>query len=306
VPAGASGPFGPDLSKAFSKADSALVSAAIVARCDVKGRDTAKDGMVGDPEACDFDPQRDIPTCAAGNDGSCLSALQKTVLKSVIGGGKTSQGLPLYSDYFYDAGVATGGWTVWKTHGVPITLSPGQTVSVGLNVLVAPESIGKVFSTPANPAFNPFAFNPDTDAAKTAEFGKVFNATSTDLARYKARGGKLLIYHGNSDPVFSSKDTIRYVKSLAAANGGDASDFARLFLVPGMTHCSGGPATDSFDPLTAIQDWVEKGVAPDAMLAKAGATSPWPGRTRPLCAYPKVAVYQGKGSLEDAASFACR
>ncbi len=306
LPAGAVGPFGPDLAKAFSPADSALISAAIVNKCDVKGRDPVKDGIVGDAEACDFNPVADIPTCVAGNDGTCLSAAQKTALQSMTAGGKTSQGVALYNDYFYDAGVATAAWNLWKTDGIPVTLSPTLTVSVGLNILSAPESVGKVFSTPANPSFNPFTFNADTDAVKTAEFGKVFNATSTDLSAYKARGGKLLIYHGNSDPVFSSKDTIRYYKSLATANGGDASGFARLFLVPGMAHCSGGPATDGFDPLTAIQDWVEKGAAPDTLLAKAGAATPWPGRTRPLCSYPKVAVYQGTGSLEDAVSFACK
>ena len=306
VPPGASGPFGPDLAKAFSKADAALVSAAIVNKCDVKGRDTVIDGMVGDVEACQFDPQTDIPTCSAGNDGSCLSAVQKTALQAMTAGAKTSQGVSLYSDYFYDAGVASDAWKLWKMDGIPITLSPTLTVTVGLNILVVPEAVGKVFSTPPNPSFNPFAFNPDTDAAQTAEFGKVFNATSTNLAAYKARGGKLLIYHGNSDPVFSSKDTIRYYKSLAQANGGDASSFARLFLVPGMAHCSGGPATDNFDPLTAIQNWVEKGTAPDAITARAGATTPWPQRTRPLCAYPKAAVYQGSGSLEDAANFTCK
>jgi feruloyl esterase len=179
-------------------------------------------------------------------------------------------------------------------------------VTVGLNFLVTPESVGKVFSTPANPAFNPYTFNPDTDAANTAEFGKVFNATSPNLSSFNGHGGKLLVYHGNSDPVFSSKDTIRYYKSLSAANGGDASSFARLFLVPGMAHCSGGPATDSFDALTAIQNWVEKGTAPDSLVAKAGAMTPWAGRTRPLCPYPKVATYKGTGSLEDANSFTCQ
>ena len=99
---------------------------------------------------------------------------------------------------------------------------------------------------------------------------------------------------------------MRYYQSLAAANAGDASGFARLFLVPGMTHCSGGPATDGFDPLAAVQAWVEQGVAPDAIVAKAGPATPWPGRQRPLCPYPKVAAYKGSGSLDDAANFTCQ
>jgi hypothetical protein len=306
LPPTAVGPFGPDLTKAFSPADSALIGASIVNKCDVKGRDTLNDGIVNDVEACDFNVQADIPTCSGANDGTCLSAAQKTALQKMIGGGKNSQGTSLYSDYFHDAGIGHAAWHLWKTDGIPIPLSPTLTVTAGLNVLVVPEAVGKVMSTPADTAFNAFAYNPDTDPAKTVEFGKIFNATSTDLSAYKGRGGKLLVYHGNSDPVFSSKDTIGYYKKLAAANGGDASSFARLFLVPGMAHCSGGPATDSFDALTAIQNWVEKDTAPDTITAKAGAMTPWPNRTRPLCVYPKVAVYKGTGSIEDAGSFTCQ
>lgn len=306
LPPTAMGPFGPDLTKAFSPADSALIGASVVNKCDAKGRDTVKDGIVGDVEACDFNVQADIPTCSGANDGTCLSAAQKTALQKMIEGAKTSQGTSLYSDYFADAGIGHPAWHLWKTDGIPVPLSPTLTVTAGLNVLVVPEAVGKVMSTPADTAFNAFTYNPDTDPAKTVEFGKIFNATSTDLSAYRARGGKLIIYHGNSDPVFSSKDTLGYYKKLAAANGGDASAFARLFLVPGMAHCSGGPATDSFDALMAIQDWVEKGTAPASMTAKAGTMTPWPNRTRPVCAYPKVAVYKGSGSLEEAGSFTCQ
>lgn len=307
LPASAIGPFGPDITKAFSQADLTLIGTAIANKCDVKGRDTVKDGMVGDVEACDFNLQTDIPTCTGANDGTCLSATQKTALQKVVGGQKNSQGTSLYSDHFFDAGIGSFGWNLWKLDGIPVPLSPTLTVTAGLNTLVPPDAMGKVFMTPPDPAnFNTFTFNLDTDPAKTIEFGKIFNATSTDLSAFKARGGKLIIYHGNSDPVFSSKDTLGYYKKLAAANSGDASAFARLFLVPGMTHCSGGPATDSFDMLTAIQNWVEKDTAPDSVLAKAGAMTPWPNRTRPLCPYPKVAVYKGSGSVEDAASFTCQ
>jgi feruloyl esterase len=306
VPGGATTPFGPDLGKAFSTADRALIGSAIVAKCDVKGRDNLKDGIVSDPAACDFNPQADIPSCTGANDGTCLTVPQKTALAAMTAGGKTSAGAALYSDYFYDAGVGTPGWSVWKLDGIPIPLSPTLTVSLGISQLAGMDGPGKVFSTPANPSFNPFAFNPDTDPAKWSAFGSVGSAMSTDLSAFKVRGGKLLMYTGNSDPLVSSKDLARYYQSLAAANGGDASGFARLFLVPGMTHCSGGPTTDDFDPLTAIQAWVEQGTAPDALVAKAGPATAWPSRTRPLCAYPKVSVYKGSGSVEDAANFTCQ
>ena len=306
VAPGAATPFGPDLGKAFSQADRALIGPAIVARCDVKGRDNLADGIISDPQACDFNPQTHIPTCTGANDGTCLSIAQKGALAAMAGGGKTTQGVPLYSDYFYDSGVGSPGWSVWKLDGIPVPLSPTLTLSLGLNQIAGMDAPGKVFSTPANPGFSAFAFNPDTDPAKFVEFGKLANATSTDLSAYKGRGGKLLMYTGNSDPLVSAKDLVRYQQALSAANGGDASSFARLFLVPGMGHCSGGAATDGFDPLTAIQTWVEQGTAPEVMVAKAGPFTPWPGRTRPLCAHPKVAVYKGGGSVEDAANFSCQ
>jgi hypothetical protein len=134
----------------------------------------------------------------------------------------------------------------------------------------------------------------------------------------KNRGAKVMVYHGVSDPVFSYDDSVAWIKNLASANGGDASNFARLYGVPGMNHCSGGPATDQFDMLTPLVQWVEQGKAPDAVVASARGTgnaggvnaevpASWTAtRTRPLCAYPKVAKYKGSGSLELADSFTCQ
>lgn len=115
----------------------------------------------------------------------------------------------------------------------------------------------------------------------------------------------MVIVQGVSDPIFSIKDTIRWWTDLNRANNGQASDFARLFAVPGMNHCAGGPATDQFDAFAALVNWVEKGQAPDEIFAKAGTNTPWPGRTRPLCAWPQQAHYKGSGSIEDAANFSC-
>ena len=131
-------------------------------------------------------------------------------------------------------------------------------------------------------------------------------ADSTDLTAFKARGGKLIIAHGVSDPVFSIIDTVDWWKDLDAVNGGRASEFVRLFAVPGMNHCAGGPSTDQFDAFGALVDWVEQGSAPDRIVATARVTTPWPGRTRPLCAYPRQARYTGSGSVEDAGNFVCR
>ena len=137
------------------------------------------------------------------------------------------------------------------------------------------------------------------DFARVDKASEQINATSTDWSGFRKHHGKLLLYTGMSDPVFSPLDLIRYYHQIEQGNG---SDFARLFLVPGMTHCSGGPGLDDFDALGAVERWVENGQPPDSMLARGQA---FPGRTRPLCAYPKSAKYRGAGSTEDAASFSC-
>lgn len=140
----------------------------------------------------------------------------------------------------------------------------------------------------------------------------------TNLRTLKDRGGKVLVYHGVSDPIFSVDDTAAWMDALRTAHGGDASNFARLFRVPGMGHCSGGPATDQFDPLTPLVAWVEQGTPPARIVASArgagnagGVNNEVPagwsaGRTRPLCPYPQVARYSGSGSLESADSFTCQ
>jgi hypothetical protein len=140
----------------------------------------------------------------------------------------------------------------------------------------------------------------------------------SDLSIVRNRGGKIMAYHGTSDPIFSSDDTAAWWNSLNSNFSGRAAQFARYFPVPGMNHCSGGPATDRFDMLTPLVDWVEKGVAPERVVASARGTgnagganadvpTTWaPNRTRPLCPYPKFARYIGTGSLDSADSFSCQ
>jgi feruloyl esterase len=140
-------------------------------------------------------------------------------------------------------------------------------------------------------------------------FSQVYDTyRDATLAGFRTHGGKLLIFHGTADPIFSALESIDYYQRLTRNNGGlDAtSRWARLFLVPGMNHCAGGPATDSFDGLRTIVDWVEKGAAPARINASANPrTTYFPGRTRPLCAFPAYARYSGSGNLEDGANFAC-
>jgi feruloyl esterase len=165
------------------------------------------------------------------------------------------------------------------------------------------------FFTPPDPAFQIASFDFDRDPARTGAFSTVFDTyRDATLAGFRKRGGKLLIFHGTADPIFSALESIDYYQRLTRNNGGAqaTSRWARLFLVPGMNHCAGGPATDSFDGLGALANWVEKGAAPARIDASALPGTPYfAGRTRPLCAYPAAARYSGTGSLEDGANFVC-
>lgn len=134
----------------------------------------------------------------------------------------------------------------------------------------------------------------------------LIDSTWTNLSSFSAHGGKLLFYHGMSDPAFSAMDTLDYYQKMSKANGGmdKVQSWSRLYLVPGMAHCRGGEyALDQFDLLRAVMDWVEKGKAPDSVVATGKA---FPGRSRPLCSYPKYAQYTGNGDPEDAKNFVCK
>jgi feruloyl esterase len=174
-----------------------------------------------------------------------------------------------------------------------------------LNVMIAPQAINGMALAYAAPPIDILSFDFDRDTARVDGVAGALNATATDYARLKAHRGKLLLYTGMSDPVFSANDLIRYFRDVMSANGGPQStaDFARLFLIPGMNHCAGGPATDQFDALNSMQEWVERGSAPGRIIAKGAA---FPGRTRPLCPFPQVARFMGGADSQSAASFECR
>lgn len=289
----------PVLSQAFSNGDLNLVADAVLAACDAG--DGVVDGMVQNTRACRFDPA--VLQCTGAKADTCLSPAQVGALQEVFGGPKNSAGQALYVTQPWDAGIRNAGWRAW-TLGSSTTSTPNS----AYNTLML-DALRNEFFTPPDPGFDALAFNFDTDPARMQAFSEVYDTYRDDrLAGFKARGGKLMFIHGMSDPIFSADEVVEYYERLAANNGGVAATqgFARTFLVPGMTHCSGGPATDTIDSLQALVDWVEKGVAPDAIAARASATNAYfPNRTRPLCAYPKFAKYKGSGSIEDAANFSC-
>ena len=296
----------PQLGAALSSADMNVLGKGILARCDAL--DGVEDGMVLHPAQCNFDPAS--VQCAANEKSECLAAEKVDVIRKLFAGAKDANGQPVYTRWAYDPGINSPGWTIWKM-GPPDAMPPQA-----INTTLVAGAMSHVFRTPPLMTSDLYGFMLETnlDELRTAfrhveppftESGERFvNATSTDVAAFAARGGKLIFLHGMADGIFAPQDSIDYMEGLKREHGARADAFTRLYLVPGMGHCAGGPATDSFDALGALTRWVEDGAAPDALLAKANPQSPFKGRTRPLCAYPKQATYKG-GDIESAASFTC-
>ena len=221
----------------------------------------------------------------------------------------------LYASFPWDGGWADMGWRIWK-----IGSADGRIPS--LNVMMGAPSLATIFTVPpSSPGAGPDAslayhlgFDFDRDAQAIYATGQGFTrsawqdigARSPDLTAFRKRGGKLIVPHGVSDPVFSVNDTIDWWKQVDRGNRGKAANFVRVFPVPGMGHCQGGPATDRYDSFGALVRWVEQGQAPDRLTAAAGPMTPWKGRARPLCPYPLVAVPKpGATDTEKAENFVC-
>jgi hypothetical protein len=303
------------LTAAFSDADLALVRESVLAACDKD--DGAEDGIVGDFTRCTGKkvlPQLQTHRCTGARSAGCLSEAQIGALTRLMSGAHDSKGRALYSDWPWDTGIASPGWRLWK---LGIDGGPPS-----LNVVLGGPSLASLFTTPPTPidaaperALNfLLQFDFDRDAARiyatNAEFPESawnnISARSADLSGFRARHGKLIVTHGVSDPVFSINDTLTWWREVNKRSAGKADSFVRVFPVPGMNHCGGGPATDSFDVMPSLLEWVEKDRAPEQLLASSAPTSPWPKRTRPLCVYPSVARYKGSGDIDSAASFECR
>ena len=309
-----------DLSTAFPTAERAMVSTAILAKCDAL--DGATDGIVQDVAACQtaFDFNRDVPTCSGARDGTCLSADQKTALTPIFSGATDSTGRKFYARLVYDAGISGASFATWK-FGASKNLDTGAVATVwGVPPISQTGFVGSDYltSTSVDTMLASIAATDSTYLESALSFMQPVNPSN--LSTLKNRGAKVMVYHGVSDPIFMHDDTVTWYENLRSANNGNASDFARFFPVPGMGHCAGGPATDQFDMLTPLVNWVEKGQAPDSVIATArgpgnaaGAAnadipSSWsPARTRPLCPYPQVArLKAGATDLESANSFSCQ
>jgi hypothetical protein len=267
-------------SQDFSANDRKLLADAIMKSCD--GKDGLKDGMIFNVKACDFDPA--VLECKGAKTDACLSDQQVGALTKAFAGPQDSRGRQVYAPFPYDTGYILGAGGVFSSF-LP-TEGPNPIAAV---------------QPPADLTIDQLVANVQANENQT-----LTDTTWTNLSTFAAHGGKLIFYHGTSDPVFSPFDTLAYYERMAKNNGGldQVENWSRFFFVPGMNHCAGGPATlDNFDMLGAVVNWVETGVAPDFVVAKGKSL---PGRTRPLCAYPKYAYYKGQGNPEDSGNFQCR
>jgi feruloyl esterase len=280
----------PLLHQAFTDVQLKAVADAVLQQCDAL--DGLRDGMVNDFRACRFDPRSQV--CKAGDpSGACLSAAQADGLRDIFGGARNSRGESLYGSYPYDTGIALPAWR---------SMHLGTATSAPANASLGRDTLRDFSITPADPTLDPLKFDFDRDMARTEETAAINDAVATLLSTFAGRGSKMIVYHGLSDQAMATGALTGWYERLSPRTATGPQEWARLFLIPGMTHCAGGQATDQFDMLTAIQDWVEKKRAPDRVIASGRAM---PDTTRPLCPYPQVARYDS-GDPKSAASFSCR
>jgi hypothetical protein len=280
-----------------------LVADRVMAVCDAV--DGLEDGLIDDPRACDFDPARDVPSCSAGNaGGQCLTPDEASAIAKVYGG-VVSNGETVFPGFMLGSEAVTsglfGGGTGSGWMNVIIPAQPGGSAA---DFGLADNTMKYLVMNPPNPDWDFRDFDFDRDIATLAPWGALANAKDPDLGRFRNGGGKIIMTYGWADTILQPMMGVDYYENALEVNGPDTTDFFRLFMIPGMAHCRGGIGPDSHDPMTAIIEWVERDEAPDSMLASKivdGEVT----RTRPLCPYPQVARYRGRGSIDDAASFRC-
>ena len=281
-----------------------IVADAVYGKCDAI--DGVTDKLIDDPRKCAFKPSSDLPRCADDADGpACFTTAQIRTLDAIYGGVKRN-GVEIFP-----------GWPVGAEVVTPAPAGPAGTVaSAWMPWFVAPPNTRPVqvnfgetffkymaFGKP-NPTYDWLTFDVDADLDKVQPARSILDATDPDLSRFKSRGGKIVSYFGWADPALNPMMGVNYYESVMQKAGSSTADFYRLFMVPGMFHCQGGIGTSTFDALTPLVEWVEKGTAPSA-IAASRVVDGKVVRTRPLCPYPEVAKYKGSGSIDEAANFTC-
>ena len=271
-----------------------------------------KDGLISKPQACHFDPV--VVECKDGADEpACLTAPQVEAAKKIYGPVLDSRtGKQISPGFSPGTEAVERNWATWITGAKPGAVAFGPSIG---NAFFS----GFVFE---NPQWDYRTLNFDSDVQRTDDkLAVALNSTSPDLHAFQARGGKLIQYHGWGDPAIPAQDSIDYFQSVQSAMG-STTDFYRLFMVAGMSHCGSGAGANVFgnervvprpdpahDIVMALDQWVTRGIAPDAIIAT-GFVDNDPAKsavlTRPLCPYPQQAIYKGNGDTNSSASFTCR
>lgn len=281
----------------------ATVAEGVMAKCDAI--DGLKDGLIDDPRKCNFDPVKDVPACKEGiDDSQCLTSKQAKAIAMVYQG-PVSNGKNIFPGFMHGSEALMQGWgggpaqSGWM--GLIVNTQPGiPSADFGL----AQETMRYLVHNPPKPDYDCAEFDFDNDIGMLDAWSRLADAKDPNLLKFRKRGGKLLMTYGWSDPILQPMVGINYYEEALDVNGPGTPDFFRLFMIPGMSHCSGGECPNQYDPVTNIVSWVEKGKAPEKIIAKQVKDGNVV-RTRPLCPYPEVARYKGKGSIDEAENFEC-
>lgn len=267
----------------------------IYARCDAL--DGVRDGLIEDPRRCDFHPSQHLPKCSGSSGPDCFSAAEIAFLTS------------LYGEVRVGDERVFPGWPI----GIEVPGADGRTGWYNWLVRDNAPPIAEVFAEAffrylALPVKDPNVRASQVDLAAVVPqlrpIRQMLNATDTDLTAFRDRGGKLLMWFGWADPALNPNMGVEYYQAVQRTMGPQVGDFFRLFMMPGVFHCAGGPGCDTAPRLAALIRWVEEGLAPETIVA----TKRLPDdriRSRPLCPFPQVARYKGSGSTDEAANFAC-
>jgi feruloyl esterase len=248
------------------------------------------DGVIDDPRRCRFDPAS--LACAAGTTAGCLTPTELEAVRKVYAGPVN----PRTGEQIFP------GWPVGSEGYGP---GPNDGWRNFLDV-PEPRRVGFFkFFVFNNPAWDWWSLDWDRDVAYTDRVMGFLNATSRDLRAFRDDGGRIVMHTGWSDPILPAPDVIKYYEEVTHEMGSSTRQFFRLFLAPGMGHCSGGPGPNTLDALAALETWVEKGTPPETIVATRRRADGSVERSRPLCAYPLVARWSGRGSTDDAAAFSC-
>ena len=275
------------------KAKQDLLAKAVMNSCD--SLDGVKDNLITNPAICKFDPA--VLQCKAGDGADCLTSKQVTTAKRLYADSRTSKGKLVFPGYAYGG---EAGYNVMR--GVT-ALGPGPDIEP--KPAPGDLQLGTYrYLAHQDPKWDWNSFDIDSDPAMAKRKGGIIDAVETNMSKFRDNGGKLLLFHGWADPAIQPQHTVNYYDSVLDKMGPDQGSWMRLFMVPGMGHCSGGTGPNQVDWIGTLEAWREKAEAPLFIVGK--GTNDGKPLTRPICPHPQVATYSGAGDINSAGSFTCK